>query len=132
MRSRSIANCRYSVFLDGTTVTFRANEPFVGQIAALYILEESSRADVIADLQLLQDRVWLAPVLPDRSVGAKVEQPLNYGSLKSTQHVDFGHIWYQQRAFIAELPPGEYVSTHVQSYPGLPDFTATMHIIITP
>jgi hypothetical protein len=61
---QSIANCRCSVFLDGTTVTFRANEPFVGQIA--------------------------------------------------------------------QLPPGECVGTHVQSYLGFPDFTATIQIIITP
>jgi hypothetical protein len=137
----SISTCRFGFFQDGETVTFRARDTFVGQIAWLTPYEAFgwSRDAAIADTKLYQDRAWLAPVLPDGSVGAAVEQTLNYSAFKDVVVEDLfgveewdGRVLYQNRGYSAQLAPGEYVNTWVTSYAGGPEETSTVHIVITP
>ena len=130
----AVASCRYNVFADGETFTFTAQDWFVGQITwlAAYKADGIPRADAIADIRLTVDRVWLAPVLPDGSIGPLVEQALHYSQFKDTFRPCCGHMVYQERAFATQLPPGEYVSVWITHYPGLPDETATVHLVITP
>jgi len=69
-----------------------------------------TREQAIAEIELSEDRVWLAEVLPGGGMGALVEQPLMRTSFKDTIHDVLGHIVYQHRAFIAQLSAGEYLS----------------------
>jgi hypothetical protein len=130
----AVATCRYNVFADGETFTFTAEDWFVGQITwlAAYKQDGISRAEAIAEIKLGTDRVWLAPVLPDGSIGPLVEQTLHYGQFKDTFRPCCGHMVYQERAFATQLPPGEYVSIWLSQYPGQPDEGATDHLVITP
>ncbi len=130
----AVSQCRYGLFFDGGAVRFRATDTFVGQVAWLYDYKAVGipRSEAIAEIKLNNDRVLLAPVLPGGEIGALVEQPLQYSAFKDTHHPTFGRVVYQQVGFMAQLPPGEYVSVWMNQYPGDdPDLTATVHITIT-
>jgi hypothetical protein len=43
-----------------------------------------------------------------------------------------GHIVFNQRGFITQLPAGEYLVHWTESYPGFPDFEATVRLLVTP
>jgi hypothetical protein len=130
----AVSTCRYNVFADGETFTFTADDWFVGQITWLdpYKADGIPRSEAVANIKLGVDRVWLAPVLPDGSIGPLVEQTLHYSAFKDTFRPCCGHMVYQERAFAAQLPPGEYVSIWLSQYPGEPDQTATVYLHITP
>jgi hypothetical protein len=91
-----------------------------------------ARSQGISEIEASQDRVWLAEVLPGGAIGELIEQPLVRSAYKNFVHSVFGLTVYQHRGFITQLPPGEYVSVWRSSYPGFPDDTATVHLIITP
>ena len=103
---QAISQCRYSVALVGTVVTFKQRTP-VGQIAwrQPYQAEGISRNAAIAEIKLGTDRVWLAPVLQDGTIGALVEQTLQYSAFKDTHHPTIGRVVYQQRGFMTQQPP---------------------------
>jgi hypothetical protein len=130
----SLNSCQYRVFWDGETHTFHESDYIVGGIAYLYDYKVLgiTRKEAIADMQLIGDRVWLAPRLADGTLGAFVEQTLTYTAYKGITDPVNGQLVYQHRGFITQLPAGEYVSYWVNTYPGFPDFTATVNLVILP
>jgi hypothetical protein len=42
-----------------------------------------------------------------------------------------GHAVFNHRAFITKLQVGEYFVRWTQTYPGFPDFTSTVRVVIT-
>lgn len=130
----SLGRCQYRLFRDGATFTFSEKDVFLGGVVELYDYENVgvTREEAIADLGSIQDRVWLAEVLPGGATGVWVEQPLMRTAYKNIQSVVLGLTVLQHRAFITSLPPGEYLSHLESSYQGVPDLTATVRLIITP
>jgi hypothetical protein len=116
------------------TFTFTDEDVFLGGIVQLYDYENAglSREEAIADLESIQDRVWLAEVLSGGVTGAWVEQPLMRTAYKNIESAVLGLTVLQQRAFITSLPPGEYLSYWESSYQGVPDLTALVRLIIAP
>ena len=121
-------------YRDGEEFTFNEDDVFVGGILWFYDFKAAgvTRPAAIADIEMNVDRVWLAEVLPGGELGPLVEQPLMRTAYKDIQHLFFGQVVYQHRAFITQLPPGDYVSIWVNNYPGLPDATATVQLHILP
>lgn len=130
----SVGRCQYRLFRDGATFTFTDEDVFLGGIVQLYDYENAglSREEAIADLESIQDRVWLAEVLSGGVTGAWVEQPLMRTAYKNIESAVLGLTVLQQRAFITSLPPGEYLSYWESSYQGVPDLTALVRLIIAP
>lgn len=126
--------CQYRVFRDGRTFTFNESDHFVGGIVWLwnYMASAITRNEAIADLELREDRVWLAAKRPDGTLGERVEQPLERTAYKGLKHPVFGLVVYQHRYFITQLPAGEYVSYWESTYPGLPTERATVNLVILP
>jgi hypothetical protein len=126
----SLAGCQYRLFRDGTTVTFTEDDWFVGGITYLGDYEQLGRplAEVIADLEANQDRVWLRR---SGGIDSWVEQPLERTAYKTMDSLEFGSVVFQQRAFIRRLPPGEYESYWEHRWMDRVDATATVRVIIT-
>jgi hypothetical protein len=129
--------CQYRLWFDGATFTFRENDVFLG--GSVFFWSESeleemgwTRRQAVADLEAIEARVWLAPVLPDGSIGELVEQQLRQTPVKTVPHTVFGKSVATQVAFIARLPAGDYVSVYQESKPGEPVFEATVHLHIVP
>lgn len=61
-----------------------------------------------------------------------MEQPLTRTAYKGLTHPVFGQLVYQHRAFVTQLPAGEYVSYWESTYPGLPTESATVKLVILP
>jgi hypothetical protein len=116
--------CQYRLFWDGDTMTFCEDDVILGGVVAFWAYKASgiSRADAIADLDLITDRVWLDGVA----------QVLTVTAYKDANHPLFGRLVYNHRAFITQLPPGDHVSVYVQSYPGEPDFVSTIYLHVLP
>jgi hypothetical protein len=116
--------CQYRLFFDGESFTFCEADVIVGGVVLFwdYKAVGISRAAAIADLEQSVDRVWLNGQ----------EQVLQRTGYKNVNSPDFGLIVYQQRAFIAQLAPGDYVSVYLSTYPGFPDFTATVQLHVLP
>ena len=93
--------CQYRVFRDGDEVTFNEDNVFVGGILWFYDFKAAgvTRPAAIADIEMNVDRVWLAEVLPGGELGPLVEQPLMRTVYWDVQHVFFGQVVYQHRAF---------------------------------
>jgi hypothetical protein len=117
-------HCQYRVQRDGESVTFCEDDVIVGGIVWFWPYEADgiSRAFAIADIQLIEDRVWLNGV----------EQVLQGTAFKNFVSAAFGVAVFQHRAFITQLPPGDHTSAWVSTYPGFPDETATRHIHVLP
>jgi hypothetical protein len=117
-------NCQYRLWFDGESFTFCEDDVIVGGI--VYFWEYKAlgiaRDAAIADIELFTDRVWLNGV----------EQLLRRTAYKDANLAGLGTSVYQHRAFITQLPAGDYVSVLEETHPGLPDFTATVEIHILP
>ena len=120
----ALSRCQYRLFFEGDSYTFCEGDVIAGGLFWIYPYKEFgvSRAFAIADIALVVDRVWLNGV----------EQVLKQTAFKNVNHPIFGQSVYQSRAFVAQLPVGDYVSVWVSSYPGYPDSTATVTLHIVP
>jgi hypothetical protein len=129
----SLSRCQYRLFSNGATYTFSEYDVFLGGIVWLgdYKARGITRQDAIAEIEATDDRVWMAELGPAGEIGELVEQPLMRTSYKTIPHPVFGMTVYQQRAFITQLPPGEYVSVWESTFQGAIE-TATVHLNITP
>lgn len=130
----SLGRCQYRLFRDGAMFTFSEEDVFLGGVVELYDYESGglTRQEAIAELESIQDRAWLAPVLPGGATGDWVEQSLMRTAYKNIESAVLGLTVLQHRAFITSLPPGEYLSYWESSYQGTLDLTATVRLIITP
>ena len=130
----TLASCQYRLFRDGTTVTFNEDDVILGGVAYFhdYVQLGVSRPQAVAELETIHDRVWLAAVLPDGSVGDLEEQPLMRTSYKDIMSGLLGLAVFQHRAFITQLAAGEYLSFWESTSPGLPDESAVVRLVITP
>ena len=128
------ARCQYRLFFDGQHFTFSEDDWILGGRVDIYdyVASGITRAEAIAALELDRDRVWLAKVEPNGSLGPAVEQPLIRTAYTDWNHSIFGLTVWQHRAFIRRLPPGDYVSTYRSTAPGEDDFVATVYLHILP
>jgi len=129
-----VGRCQFRLYQDGETVTFSDEDYFLGGIILFYTyaeLEEFgfTRAEAIADLKLATDRVEIASVVGG-DVGAFADVPLIVTRYRDAFGPP-GHVVYNHRAFITRLPAGEYLVRYTQSYPGFPDFTSTVRVVVT-
>ena len=115
--------CQYRLWHDGETFTACEDDFIVGGIVYFwpYKADGVSRAFAIADTELFADRAWLNGQ----------EQVLNRTAYKNVE-TPLGTAVWQHRAFVTQLPPGDYASVWVSSYPGFPDDTATVNVHILP
>lgn len=127
--------CQFRLYEHGETFTFGEDDYILGGIAWWWSYEEMeefgwSREEAIADLQLVTDRVEIAVV--NRGKREPFEPvPLILTSYRDAQL--FGtHIVFNHRAFIAQLPAGDYLVRWTESYPGFPDSKATVRLLVTP
>lgn len=129
----NLSRCQYRVFRDGQTFTFHDDDWTLGGVVHGwdYVTSGISRAEAVADIELIDDHVYLARVRPDGTIEPAVEQPLMHTAYKDLD-TPFGRLVFQHRAFIRQLPAGEYVSTWVSYYPGLEPETATVWLVIVP
>jgi hypothetical protein len=126
--------CSYRVFHDGQHYYFDEGDVILGGVTWLsdYVAAGITRAEAVADIERSVDRVWLAEGTEGGPIGELVEQPLTYTAFKSVISPVLGHVVYQHRAFISQLPPGDYVSVWVNTLPGEPDASATVYLHIQP
>lgn len=134
----TLERCQYRIFVDEghpqDHYTFTEDDWIVGGIVVFddYVAQGIPRADSIAFLESIGGGVWLAKVRPDGSLGPAVEQPLMRTRYLDWNYSGLGVIVYQHRAFIKKLPPGDYVSTHVQTWPGEPNTIHTIYLHVEP
>jgi hypothetical protein len=130
----AFATCQYRVFFDGRAFTFNESDHVVGGIAWLsdYKAAGISRDEAISEIEGIDDRVWLAKRQPDGSLGERIEQSLTRTAYKGLLHPVFGQIVYQHRAFVTQLPAGEYVSYWESTSAGLPTESAIVELLILP
>ncbi len=124
-----VANCQYRLFFDGQTFTFSTSNRILGGVVYMLDYQDQgmTRSEAIQAILAIQDRVFLGP-----EGGPLVEQELTTTTFKDMVHPALGHIVYQHRAIITQLPPGEYESLWMFSHPVIPDFSATVHLDIEP
>ena len=131
--------CQFRGYEDGETFTFREDDYILGGIVWFYGYEEfdefgfESRAEAIEDLRLVTQRVEMATVT-DGIAGPFEPVPLIETKYRDAQLAvnDWGHIVFNHRAFITQLPAGEYLVRWTESYPGQPDFVSTVRLLVTP
>ena len=130
----SLSRCQYRLFRDGETFTFSEDDVIVGGVSYLYDYAQLgvTRQAAIAEIESTTDRVCLAETMPDGTIGECVEQLLMHSAYKNVMSVTFGLTVFQHRAFITQLPAGEYLSDWVSTTPGFPDVSAVVRLIITP
>jgi hypothetical protein len=119
----AVVRCQYRLWHDGETFTACEDDVIVGGIVYFwpYKADGISRAFAVADIELFNDRAWLNGQ----------EQVLERTAYKNVE-TSLGTAVWQQRAFITQLPPGDYASVWVSTYPGAPDETATVNVHILP
>ena len=128
-----IGRCQFRLYQDGETVTFSDEDYFLGGILVFWTYEELeelgwTRAEAIADLKLATDRVEIASVVGGE-VGTFEDVPLIVTHYRDAFGPP-GHVVYNHRAFITQLPAGEYLVRYTQTYPGFPDFVSTVRLVI--
>jgi hypothetical protein len=129
-----VGRCQFRLYEDGATVTFSDEDYFLGGIFLFWTYEELeefgwTRAEAIADLKLVTDRMEIASVVGGE-IGAFEDVPLIVTRFRDAFGPP-GHVVYTHHAFITQLPAGEYLVRYTQSYPGFPDFTSTVRVVIT-
>jgi hypothetical protein len=127
--------CQFRLYRDGETITFREDDYILGGIAAFWFYEEIdefgwTRAEAIEDMRLVTDRVEMA-IVTDGIAGPFEPVPLIVTRYRDAPLFG-GHIVWNHRAFITQLPAGEYLVRWTQSYPGFPDFESTVRLLVTP
>jgi hypothetical protein len=132
-----VQRCQYRVYQDGAEFTFSENDVFLGGVFYYYTMAELdalgwTRQQGIEDLKLIDTQVWLARKLPDGSTGPLVEQNLRQSAFKNYVHSQLGALVYTHVAFTSQLSPGDYLSIFHNTYPGEPDFDATVLLHIVP
>jgi hypothetical protein len=130
-----IGRCQFRLYQDGETVTFSDEDYILGGILIFWTYEELeelgwTRAEAIADMELVTDRVEIASV-GGGEVGTFEDVPLIVTHYRDAFGPP-GHLVYNHRAFITQLPAGEYLVRWTQSYPGFPDFESTVRLLVTP
>lgn len=117
-------DCQYRVFNDGATYTYCEGQTILGGVVELdfYKSEGISRKEAIGYIEAASDRVWIDGV----------EQTLYRSAYKDYNRPVVGVTVYQNRSFTIALAAGDHVSTYVSTYPGYPDFTATITLHILP
>jgi hypothetical protein len=127
--------CQFRLFQDGETIAFREDDVVLGGILMFWSYEDMdafgwTRAEAIMDLELAVDHVEMAVVT------GGIAGPFEPVPLIETKYRDVrsavGHIVFNHRAFIRVYPVGEYLVRWTQSYPGIPDFTSTVRLVVTP
>ncbi len=127
-----VDRCSYRLFRDGATYTFSEDDVFLGGVNWTVPLEPGvTRKEAIAEIELNTDRVWIAPVLPDGTLGELVEQEVHVAAPKNAKHPTLGKVVYRQSAFWTELPAGTYVSVYENEYMGELSI-AEVTLVITP
>jgi hypothetical protein len=126
--------CTFKFYEDGETRTFSDQDVILGGIVAFFTYNEFefygvSRAEAIAYLELSTDHVEIATVVGG-SAGTFEDMPLVVTKYRDAIG-PFGHAVYNHRAFITQLPAGEYLVRWTSSFPGEPDFISTVHLVIT-
>jgi hypothetical protein len=115
--------CQYRLWHNGETFTACEDDVIVGGIVYFwpYKADGVSRPFAVADTELFNDRAWLngQEQVLHRTAYKNVETPL-------------GTAVWQQRAFITQLPPGDYASVWVSTYDGVLNDTATVNVHILP
>jgi hypothetical protein len=125
-------HCRYPVFANGATYTFQSDDLIVGGVANFVPLElfDVTVAEAVELLRASEDRVFLGPA--GTPTDELVEQELTETAFKHMIDPVYGHIVYQQKAFITQLEPGDYTSRYEWSWslfaPGAGVETVTIHI----
>lgn len=131
-----VESCSYPVFAGGETYTFHADDLIVGRIGWFWNFAndgfELTRDEAIAAIEAASDSVCLETQQGDGTWGDCIAQPLSYSAFKSIDDPTLGLIVYQVRGFAIQLPAGEYRSQLTSSYPGLPDYGATVYLHIEP
>lgn len=124
--------CQYRLYEDGWTYSFAANEPFLGGIVWYdpYQSEGMTRAQAVAILAGLGNRVWLAPKDSQGNFGTGAEIPLSCTAFKDAVIKGLGKIVYIQCSYIGNLPAGEYQSHLEATYQGDPYFSANVTLDI--
>lgn len=135
--------CQFRLYRDGETVTFRQGDYILGAIAVWWSYQQMdefglSRAEAIDDLELVTDQIEIA-VVTDGIAGPFEPVPVIVTSYRDAQlevaaveDAAEGHIVFNQRGFISQLPAGEYLVRWTQAYPGFPDFVSTVRLLVTP
>jgi hypothetical protein len=120
----SLGVCQYRLFFDGDSFTFCEGDFILGGALDFvdYPAQGMTREEAIALLERFGERVWLDGV----------EQPLMHTAFKDGMHPRFGHLVYQHHAFIAQLPPGSYVSYFEATTDGVVELTATVTLHVLP
>ena len=122
-------NCQFRLYTDGATYTFNEGDLVVGGTIWQFDYPNAgfTRAEAIEELEAIDDRVWFGP-----TGETPVEQVLERTAYKHYHRPDWGLTLYQQRAFVAQLAPGEYDSYWESTYYGVPELSALVHIIVLP
>jgi hypothetical protein len=131
-----VRRCQYRLFLHGQTFTFRENDVFLGGNFLFKAESELealgwTRRQAVAYLESIETRVWLAPVLPDGSIGERVEQELRQTPVKTLPKTPSGKVFATHVAFTAQLAAGDYVSFYHHKAPDL-EFETMVHLHIVP
>lgn len=134
--------CQYRLYLDGEMFTFAQGDVILGGVNVFWEFEildalGMTREEAIADLEATEERVWLARVQADGTVGELIEQPLSRTPYRDGTYPEIGRVVQQHRAFVTSLPAGEYLSlfwARWEAFPGLPagELNATVRLLITP
>lgn len=129
-----VERCQYRLSWDGQTVTFSEDDVFVGGVNWVYPYAEAgvTQKEARAEISMNVDRVWIAPVLPDGSLGELVEQEVHESAIKTfNHHASLGEVVYQNVSIWTQLPAGTYVSIWENTFQG-ETFTSTVTLVITP
>ena len=120
----SLERCQYRVFFHGATFTFSEHDVILGGVVWRwdYAEQDMSRAEAIAEIEAIEDRVWIDGV----------EQQLERTTFKDMVHPLFGRVVFQHRAFTIKLPPGTYTSLWESVDPVFGTSSATVTLVITP
>jgi hypothetical protein len=124
-----VGHCQFRVFFDGATFTYCERDLILGGLVWLdpYKAQGISRDEAIASISAIQDIIEFGPV-----GGSLVDQDLEYTSFKDVNHPVLGLTVYQQRAFTAQLDPGEYESVWTATFDDGTQTSATVRIVVLP
>lgn len=130
-----IPPCQYRIWLDGDHFTFSEDDWFIGGNAWGYDYQAAgiTRAEAIAFLERLNDRLWLAKIdARGRQIGPLVEQTLQETGYKDIVDSEVGAIVYRQVGIVLHLPPGDYRSVWESTFDGRREDRAEVILHVVP
>lgn len=138
--AQTLLTCQYRLFWEdghpvlGEPVSFSEEDVFLGGFTSFVPYKNlgMTRAQAEEALAAIEIRVWLAEVT-EAGVGELVEQPVLKSAFKQAVTDRFGLALWRQWGFIAQLPPGEYVSVTEVTRPVFfeDEFLWTVSLLIT-